>query len=214
MVSPAHYMLQHGSASKQTSVSIQYMVNRAQPHPRHVSKTMEEETYLDLPIFHALFDSIKNDPEPQRSVSMKGLGTALLAGYFPIINGWVITQSRIQAAGSVVLRVQRYLRTGNDGQRPAHELSAERWNVENGCCWVMVFHGLDVYFFCYRQNRPFGERYAGCGTKFFEDGEEFIQNKYHLQKDTALIHEIMVFMASRTNADARRRIVRHSNTNI
>lgn len=197
-----------------------------------------EETYLDLPIFHALFDSIKNDPEPQRSVSMKGLGTALLAGYFPIINGWVITQSRIQAAGSVVLRVQHYLPTGRDGQRPARisdhllacvvhdtqdwssameeldELSAERWNVENGYCWVVVFHGLDVYFFCYRQNRPFGERYAGCGTRFFENGEEFIQNKYHLQRDTALIHEIMVFMASRTNADARLRIIRHSNTNI
>ncbi|KAL3438041.1 hypothetical protein BDV09DRAFT_192308 [Aspergillus tetrazonus] len=197
-----------------------------------------EETYLDLPIFHALFDSIKNDPEPQRSVSMKGLVSALLAGYFPIINGWVITQSRIQAAGSVVLRVQHYLRTGRDGQRPARisdhllacvvhdtqdwssameeldELSAERWNVENGYCWVVVFHGLDVYFFCYRQNRPFGERYAGCGTRFFENGEEFIQNKYHLQRDTALIHEIMVFMASRTNADARLRIIRHSNTNI
>ncbi|CBF88274.1 predicted protein [Aspergillus nidulans FGSC A4] len=181
-----------------------------------------EETYLDLPIFHALFDSIKNDPEPQRSVSMKGLGTALLAGYFPIINGWIITQSRIQAAGSVVLRVQHYLRMGRDGQRPAriadhllacvvHDtqdwsnameeldgLSAERWNVENGYCWVVVFHGLDVYFFCYRQNRPFGERYAGCGTRFFENGEEFIQNKYHLQRDTALIHEIMAFMASRT----------------
>ncbi|KAL4766406.1 uncharacterized protein BDW70DRAFT_155077 [Aspergillus foveolatus] len=197
-----------------------------------------EETYLDLPIFHALFDSIKCDPEPQRSVSMKGLGTALLAGYFPIINGWIITQSRIQAAGSVVLRVQHYLRTGRDGQRPARisdhllacvvhdtqdwstameeldELSAERWNVENGYCWVVVFHGLDVYFFCYRQNRPFGERYAGCGTRFFENGEEIIQNKYHLQRDTALIHEIMVFMASRTNADARLRIRRHSSTNI
>ncbi|KAL4816289.1 hypothetical protein BDW67DRAFT_184786 [Aspergillus spinulosporus] len=197
-----------------------------------------EETFLDLPIFHTLFDSIKNDPEPQRSTSMKGLATALLGGYFPIINGWIITQSRMQAAGSVVLRVQNYLRTGRDGQRPARisdhllacvvhdtqdwstameeldELSAERWNVENGYCWVVVFHGLDVYFFCYRQNCPFGERYAGCGTRFIQNGEEVIQNKYHLQRDTALIHEIMVFMASRTNVDARLRIERLPNKHI
>ncbi|KAL4982383.1 hypothetical protein BDW68DRAFT_192200 [Aspergillus falconensis] len=181
---------------------------------------MEEKTYLDLPVFRALFDSVKNDPEPQRSVSMKGLGTSLLADYFPATNGWVITQSSIQAAGSVVLRVQHYLRTGDDGQRPAcvpdhllacvvhdtqdwkdameelDELSGERWNIENGYCWVMVFHGLEVYFFCYRQDRPFGERYAGCGTRFFQGGEEFIQNRYHLQRESALVHQIMVHMAS------------------
>ncbi|KAL6236937.1 hypothetical protein BDW75DRAFT_95786 [Aspergillus navahoensis] len=194
---------------------------------------MEKKTYLDLPVFRVLFDSIRNDPEPQRSVSMKGLGTALLADYFPTTNGWVITQSSIQAAGSVVLRVQHYLHTGDDGRRPARipdhllacvvhdtqdwkdameeldELSAERWNIENGCCWVMVFHGLEVYFFCYRHNRSFGERYAGCGTRFFQEGEEIIQNRYHLQSEGALVHQIMVFMASCTDADTQLRIIRH-----
>ncbi|KAL4978397.1 hypothetical protein BDW66DRAFT_130248 [Aspergillus desertorum] len=136
---------------------------------------------------------------------MEGLGTVLLADYFPTINGWIITQSSIQAVGSVILRVQHDLRTGDEGQRPARipnhllacivhdtqdwkdameeldELSAERSNIENEYGWVIVFHGLEIHFFCYRQDCPFGERYAGCGTRFFQKGEEFIQNSYHLQ---------------------------------